>query len=330
MVECLGIFSIYDTRLKSGQKGKDCKISLAEFNRNRRNIVRKYLAATPQERAKLLKNIDKRAKSILFNEVGKKFKGKENDYIDLFHSNKERPKCLSDEHRFQQLADLLFEKPEPKKYFPDSLLLSVIRKDPRLSHLYDNKDKLIAAVSEIYKNPPQLRTKFGDPSFRSKYPTERPSVKTLDNLTLMRLYLLNRALKRDKFKKDLGEIIFRDLNDKKTEHGGRVIYEKGKLVLDRVPAACVLSNHSYIPPSTLLIGAIMRFHAHAISNNHSKYVGPSEPDILSLGSSTGVVFTACGEGKVNIDLYFIDKKTKKPVVVDLGVHTIPFRKKLRS
>jgi hypothetical protein len=166
--------------------------------------------------------------------------------------------------------------------------------------------------------------------------TERPDLGTIDNLNLLRLVMLKEALKDEKTLSEIGRIVSKDLADQKTEYGGQVLWNNGKIKFNNVKAQ-EWSNNSYSNDLNIFLrGGLMTFHLHATQENDSPYAGPSghwsgtglgDWKVAAYSGHVDVVITAAGYTdsskkamRVNVDMYYV--RDGRPFVIDLGIYEV--------
>lgn len=262
----------------------------------------------------------------------------------------------------------------------DLVLLSEVLKDPSLFKLLFDRQTLLAQVADVYTRDPAprkiidkiaaLRTTIDRLTAPEQKPqkekldqelkeflagyTERPDLSSVSNLQLLRLYLLNKSLKENNVRQSIGTIIRDDIQDKTTEYGGVVSFNRGKFEFINVPTTKMRDKDGdyHFPKNGQLIPGILFFHNHALDKNHSDFSGPSgwwggDGDISHAGSNnlTGVLITTMGhpmdtnskevenQMNVNVDMYFVDKHNPnkvKPIIIDLGVITVPYNTDIKD
>ncbi len=221
----------------------------------------------------------------------------------------------------------------------DIALLGRVARDDELKALLFDRDALLEKAGVIYARASKERVKFGSPVPDPTY-TERPSREALDNLALLRLVLLDRTLADPKARAELGQIVARDIQDKSTEYGGLLLFEKegsDRLVFNHVRSISEDDGSYMSPLSAFLSGGAMTYHLHALDEDHSPYSGPSGRRgqdgadwgyVRSFGG-TDVVVTTCGRSQehpdqllVNVDMYYYDQEGVGRVI-DLGLIEVP-------
>lgn len=217
----------------------------------------------------------------------------------------------------------------------DVFLLNVVAKTPAIRRLLFDRRALLAEAKIIYKSEPLFRKKL---DFSSVNYTERPPLDKMDSLALLRLVLLARALKDEKIRAQLGDVVCRDIVDKNTEYGGQVLWNGSGVYFNHVRSIS-RENGSYGNAlNQFFDGGVMNFHLHALEHDNSEYAGPSgnpfgtdggDWTVSRLLRSTDIVVTTAGfvdktekELWVNLDMYYIDDKGQ-PFVIDLGKHRVP-------
>jgi|GEM_PF-2321952 len=225
-------------------------------------------------------------------------------------------------------------------YASDILLLNTIAKNKDLKKLFTDRSLLIQIVEEMLaKRPPNFRTRWG--MGEKKGYTERPTIQSLDNLTLIRMYILSRALKDPLFIAQVGRIVSADINDKTTEYGGVLLLrEDGTLYPNMVRSVYEKDGGYANDLNYFLAGGMNTFHGHALNLDCSEYGGASgligeqgggDFKMAELYNYTGTIFTSMGLEndktiKVNVDIYYIDKRGEKPIErdIDLGIISAPY------
>ncbi|MBI4366849.1 MAG: hypothetical protein HY543_08540 [Deltaproteobacteria bacterium] len=219
----------------------------------------------------------------------------------------------------------------------DLFLLDAIAKDPALRALAKDRAALLAEAAGVSakKNPPLERKKK---DFAGVPYTERPPLTELGTPALLRLALLRRALQRPTFLQELGAIVQGDLRDRRSEHGGIMEWQQGRLHLRSV-ASVSHNNGAYLNRlDRFLHGGLASFHLHASQPNSAHYAGPSGHPYQADGGDWGVVraygvtdvvITTLGytpgtsdRMRVNVDLYYVDS-AGVPFVVDMGQYVVP-------
>lgn len=217
----------------------------------------------------------------------------------------------------------------------DLPLVAAISKSQELQELLRDRRRLLAEAAEIYTLPEIART--GGVSISSGY-TERPPLSDLDSMSLLRLVVLHRALKEKRTLAEIGAIVARDIQDKRTEYGGQILLGNGTLHFNNVRSTSESDGSYSNSLSSLLNGGLMSFHLHALTENEPGYAGPSgNPQTAAFGDwsvarsfrRTDVVLTTLGpvEGStnelwINVDMYYVNDKGMA-VVIDLGRHRVP-------
>lgn len=221
----------------------------------------------------------------------------------------------------------------------DMPLLAAVTPDPALRELLLDRPALLDAARAIEARPPLFR-RLLDGFVPERGYTERPPLEQLDSLALLRIVLIDRALRDEKVLRQIGAIAARDIADTSTEYGGAVLMREGRIVFNNVESLSVQDGAFHSPLSGFLAGGLMTFHLHALAEDTSDYAGPSGKRTDRTGGGdwgcarhfggTDVVITACGRDpdvperlRVNLDLYYYDDEGVGRVI-DLGMVSVPF------
>jgi len=137
--------------------------------------------------------------------------------------------------------------------------------------------------------------------------------------TLLR-YLPDPALRQELYRQGL-----EDMADKTSEHGGllQLRPDGGGIVSTIYPPLITGNDLRYVPTMHLYAqaaDALAFFHFHFQQSDNQPNAGPGAGDLDSVAHNlyTGVVITAVGPGRFNVD-YF----NPQGAVVDLGVYATP-------
>lgn len=252
----------------------------------------------------------------------------------------------------------------------DFILIADIARTPDLLALYKDRPKLIKEASEIYLRDAKPRGSLDEvTSLNSKKSylseagkkkideeiqdrkasyTERPSLETISNLQLLRLVLLNRSLKSESIKAELGKILNSDIKDKKTEYGGIIGVRNGKVSIESIRSISEFDGSYENTKYNYFNGGMASFHLHALEKDTTKYSGPSgwlagyggDIPYVDHYKSTDLVITAMGHPidkngteiksklLINIDMYYIDRRSpngKSLRIIDLGSFEVPIQ-----
>lgn len=266
-----------------------------------------------------------------------------------------------DEKRLNALMTRL-EQAGEKLTASDLVLLSAVLNNPAQEARLFKRSELEQKLSEHYaqnKSFERHHLDFTRSAVDSKKEKgtllmestgERPPVEELSLLNLYRIDLIREALNDPKLLQQLGLIVSHDLVDRKSEHGGMIRLQDGQITL-RDQAGVEWDDGAYESKKDYrLSDGICTFHLHALEPDLSVYSGPSGSLLDGTGDlghcdevgGTDVVFTTLGHPqgasgpdlgsvRVNVDLYYIDKREpnkKKAHIVDLGEVTVPLDKVL--
>ncbi len=111
----------------------------------------------------------------------------------------------------------------------------------------------------------------------------------------------------------------RDLADKKTEHGGVLLWNaRNDVFFEAIAPQYRSHDETYLPPESLFVklrDGLAHVHFHAQKHNNGGYAGPGRGDLLFSENNrvNAVVFTFVDENTLNVDAFFPGK-----IVVDLG------------
>jgi hypothetical protein len=250
----------------------------------------------------------------------------------------------------------------------DLILIKTVVENNDLEDLVFNRDKLANELKPIYDRPyfnrshldqikylearlesfkkhktsEQIRKEKERIEGLKKGYTERLPIEAISNLQMLRLYLLQKALKDEKFLKQIGKLISDDTRDKTTEYGGSISFKKGGLLkMESIRSHSEFDGEFDHIKYDHFIGGVLSFHMHALDIDNSKYSGPSgwlyarRGDItyVDLYNQTDVVITTMGHPPdgdlnkfvVNLDMYWVDKRKipKRAMIIDLGKYVVP-------
>ncbi len=228
----------------------------------------------------------------------------------------------------------------------DLVLLDRILKNPKLQKRLFDKASLIQDAKKIYRRRAYPRQLLMTEELKRGY-TERPDLSSLSNMMLLRMNLLYESLQNPKVLRAIGDIVYRDVNDKTTEYGGLFRISNGLATPHNVRSHSE-NDAAYMSPKYLyFIDGICTFHLHALELDMSQYSGPSgfidwyEGDVpfVDCYDLVDVVITTMGHPvngkgkpnknkiKINIDMYWIDKTDpakKRVITVDMGSFNVPY------
>lgn len=228
----------------------------------------------------------------------------------------------------------LFRRVGRKPRANDLVLLNLVANNPEWQRLLFDRAALEHEAQDIYtraarprKNPKKVMLKKGY--------TERPPIKELDNLALLQLVLLNRALGDDRVISEIGAIAGKDIRDRLGEYGGKVDFSGGRITF-KATGSEESQNGGYSSPfNGLFTGGLWLFHLHAIAKDTSDFSGPSgsedSGDLADAehGRRTDIVITTCGRAEnepdklwVNLDMYYYDDQGSARII-DLGLFKVP-------
>lgn len=228
----------------------------------------------------------------------------------------------------------LFRRVGRKPRANDLVLLNLVASNPDWQRLLFDRAALEHEAQAIYtrmakprKNPKKVMLKRGY--------TERPPIEELDNLALLQLVILNRALGDDRVIFEIGAIAERDIRDRLGEHGGRVDFSNGRIMFKTAESEESQNGGYSSPFNGLFIGGLWFFHLHAIAKDTSDFSGPSgSEDIGDLADAvhsrrTDIVITTCDQVEnepdklwVNLDMYYYDDQGTARII-DLGLFKVP-------
>lgn len=183
--------------------------------------------------------------------------------------------------------------------------VKISRKEMSLKELVGNRGFLISYIkSEIYSRQPVLRTD------KDRGYSERPeNFEDMPVLFLIRVVLMNEAMKNEEFLRILGERINYSRVPSIREHGGFLdITDKGGLKMNNVRS--ISDSKSFDPYVSLFFkGSAGHYHFHPFHD--IKFAAPSFSDLLvaDVERTTGSVFTTTGDTTVVFEIKGVDKKS---------------------
>jgi hypothetical protein len=253
----------------------------------------------------------------------------------------------------------------------DLVLLQKIASDPALMRFVTHRSELESEVeAHVYRKPAFFRRSIDQitsleqrrdslktygvdthdleseiQQLKSGY-TERPEIKTVPTLLLIRSLLITQGLQDPAALQQLGDIVSRDYLDKSTEYGGLIDSKGAGITFSEVASHSEFDGAYQNAKYQFWTGGLLSFHLHALELS-SPYEGPSgwlngpggDLTFVDYYEATDAVITPLGHpldasGKedqsklrVNVDVYTVARGAKsgakKAFIVDLGEFIVP-------
>lgn len=254
---------------------------------------------------------------------------------------------------FRQKLDKLLENLNERIYANDLMTLLAILENPGLEKIILSEDGQKTAVKELnamyQKYPAREREQLDLPIMLKlkqsednedetntdmaeikKMYTERPDLKELPKLQLLKLHMLMKSLDDPEFLNECARTVFGDINDTSTEHGGVTHYDGKRLQIQDIRSISRGDTIYTMPKFQDLHGGIFCFHCHS-QKYASQYAGPAgflvdyAGDLASTQQfhAPEMLMTNMGHPggdktkvTVNFDFYFI--YNGKTYIIDLG------------
>jgi len=260
----------------------------------------------------------------------------------------------------------------------DLVLLQRIASDPALMRWVNHRSELEREVeSQVYRKPAFFRRSVDQITYlegtrdtlktygvdtqeleqeiqrvKSAY-TERPDVKTVPSLLLIRSLLLAQGLQDPAALQQLGDIVSRDYLDKSTEYGGLIDSKGAGISFSEIVSHSEFNGAYQNSKYQFWTGGLLSFHLHALELS-SPYEGPSgwlnglggDVTFVDYYEATDAVITPLGHpldatGKedtsrlrVNVDVYTVARGAKsgakKAFIIDLGEFIVPITQPLAN
>jgi hypothetical protein len=184
---------------------------------------------------------------------------------------------------------------------------------------FNNSELLKEKIIKILKvKEHTYRTVFDD-SINSLYNEDYSQVSELSKYQNKIIYLMLIRLKDTVFLNRIGKIIKEDVEDKYSEIGGIIRFNKsGKIYLrcSKSTLDCLQDEDNndsyYISKNENALPKVGYFHLHAPTYNEAVYAGPGAMDIMSASFSNEYnminefIITSLKKGEFNIDYFGMD------------------------
>ncbi len=210
-------------------------------------------------------------------------------------------------------------------------VLDLAKNDVKLRDLIEDRRRLCTYLKNRLS---QITTLPGFENLPNSDPSECESLQAYQLAKI--IWLLDSLEMNADFRKRTGEEIESDYGDKKSAHGGAIVFRDNSLRLLMIPNKPVpqgfagfdksFENYSYEPIEFEPTPDIMfLFHFHAFEEDNSRFASPTNSDLKEAERRKfdGLVITKIIGTRFNVDYYFVgrdDENRPFDVVLDLGVY----------